>query len=178
MNMTDLQGQAALYLLGQLPAEEIKAFEERPDHDGALAGMSAVLAGLAFTTPLVPPPASLKTRLLARLESNPHAGLFSKRVHEQGPWKPSRSNPGIFYKKLYVDKDSGMVTTLVKMEPGARLAAHTHKRTEQCLVLEGDLRYDDGKIYRTGDFTWAEAGSVDPVVHTVEGNVLLIVSEP
>ena len=177
MNMSDLHGQAALYLMGHLPPEEIKAFEDSPDHCGALAKMSAVLASVALITPLEAPPASLKDRLLARLETNPYPGLYSKRVHEQGPWKPGRT-PGISYKRLYVDKDSGLVTMLVKMEPGAHLDAHSHGRTEQCLILEGELRYSDDKIYRQGDFTWAEAGSIDPALYTVEGNILLIISEP
>ena len=67
------------------------------------------------------------------------------------------------------------MTTLVKMEPGARLRAHSHTQTEQCLILEGDLRYSEEKIYRAGDFTWAEAASNDPALYTVEGNLLLII---
>ncbi len=176
---SDLQSQAALYLLGQLPPAEAKAFENGSDraHREALIEMTEVTASLALAVSPVAPPPEVKLRVLERIESNPHPGLFSKRAQEQGPWKPS-GTPGISYKKLYFDKDSGLVTMLVKMEPGARLAAHMHGRTEQCLILEGELRYSDEKIYRAGDFTWAEAGSVDPALYTVEGNVLLIVSEP
>jgi ChrR Cupin-like domain len=181
MNMPEVHTDAALYLLGQLPADEARAFEQQsanPAYGDALAEMTDLIAsiGSACAEPVAPPP-SLKDRLMERLERNPYPGLFSKRVDEQGPWKPSRT-PGIFYKKLYVDKSTGLVTMLVKMEPGARLGEHTHGRTEQCLILEGDLRYSDDKIYRAGDFTWAEAGSRDPALYTMEGNVLLIVGEP
>lgn len=176
---SDLYSQAALYLFGQLPPVEAKAFERGADraHRQALIEMTEVAASVALAAPPVAPPPEIKLRVLKRIESNPHPGLFSKRAQEQGPWKPS-GTPGISYKKLYFDKDSGLVTMLVKMEPGARLATHSHGRTEQCLILEGELRYSDEKIYRAGDFTWAEAGSVDPALYTVEGNVLLIVSEP
>ena len=176
---SDLHSQAALYLFGQLPPAEAKAFESEADQArrDALIEMTEVAAALALTASPVAPPPELKLRVLERIEGKPYPGLFSKRAQEQGPWKPSRT-PGISYKKLYFDKASGLVTMLVKMEPGARLAAHTHGRTEQCLILEGELRYSDEKIYRAGDFTWAEAGSVDPALYTVEGNVLLIVSEP
>lgn len=180
MNGSELHTQAALYLLGQLPTEEARFFEEAASgvaQREALSEMSDVVASVANAIDLVTPPAALKDRLLARLEQNPYPGLFSKRVHEQGPWKASRT-PGISYKKLFFDKSTGLITLLVKMEPGARFDVHTHGRTEQCLILEGDLRYSDEKIYRAGDFTWAEAGSIDPALYTVEGNVLLIITEP
>ena len=176
---SDLHSQAALYLFGQLPAVEAQAFENGGDqaHRAALIEMTEVVASLALAASPVTPPPELKRRVLERIDHHPHPGLYSKRAQEQGPWKPSRT-PGVSYKKLYFDKDSGLVTMLVKMEPGARLDAHVHKRTEQCLILEGELRYSEDKIYRAGDFTWAEAGSMDPALYTVEGNVLLIVSEP
>jgi len=177
MTTQDLQSQAALYLLGQLAAEEVKAFQSDQSHREALAEMSGVVVAIGIAVEPVAPPPGLKDRLLERLERNPYPGLFSKRVDQQGPWKPSRT-PGISYKKLYFDKASGLVTMLVKMEPGARFDVHEHGRTEQCLILEGELRYNDEKIYRAGDYTWAEAGSVDPAAYTVEGNVLLIISEP
>jgi quercetin dioxygenase-like cupin family protein len=177
MTTQDLQSQAALYLLGQLNPDEIMAFEFYPAHREALAEMSEVVASIGIAAERVAPPPELKGHVLERLERNPYPGLFSKRVDQQGPWKPSRT-PGISYKKLYFDKASGLVTLLVKMAPGARFDVHEHGRTEQCLILEGDLRYSDEKIYRAGDFTWAEAGSVDPAAYTVEGSVLLIISEP
>jgi anti-sigma factor ChrR (cupin superfamily) len=174
------QTQAALYLFGQLSPEDARPFENGgadAAHREALAEMTDVVASLAFSAEPTAPPAELKERLMARLQQNPYPGLFSKRVAEQGPWKPSRT-PGISYKKLFFDKSTGLVTMLVKMEPGARFEAHMHGKTEQCLILEGELRYSDEKIYRAGDFTWAEAGSIDPALYTVEGNILLIISEP
>jgi anti-sigma factor ChrR (cupin superfamily) len=176
----DLRGLAALYLLGLLSPEEGAMFTPAPAseaHRAALTDMGEVVASIGMAAPPAAPPPELKDRLKARLERNPYSGLFSKRSHEQGPWKPLGS-PGVFYKKLLFDPSTGLVTLLVKMEPGARFGAHTHGRTEQCLILEGDLRYSEEKIYRAGDFTWAEAGSVDPALYTVEGNLLLIVTEP
>ncbi len=175
--MQDLQSQAALHLLGQLSAEEIAAFESLPLHRDALAEMTDVVAAVGYAVETAAPPPELKARLLERLDRNPFPGLFSKCADQQGPWKPSRTR-GISYKKLYFDKASGLVTLLVKLEPGARFDVHEHGRTEQCLILEGDLRYNDEKIYRAGDFTWAEAGSVDPAAYSVEGSLLLIITEP
>jgi len=102
--------------------------------------------------------------------------LFAKRRNDQGPWQPTGS-AGVAYKTLYLDQSTGLVTRLVRMEPGARNPSHTHGHTEQCLILEGDLRHGEDNVYRAGDFTWGEAGSVDPELYTLEGNLLLIVTE-
>jgi ChrR Cupin-like domain len=181
MSMQDLHGQAALYLLGHLSGGEAREFDNggaSAMHRQALAEMTELMAsiGAGAVEPAAPPPA-LKGKLFERIEKNPYPGLFSKRAHEQGPWRPTK-NPGVSFKKLYFDKASGLITMLVKMEPGARLGDHSHRLTEQCLILEGDLRYSEEKIYRAGDFTWAEAGSLDPALYTVDGNLLLIISEP
>lgn len=180
MSANDLQAQAALYLLGYLPPAEARGFEtaSTAEHREALAEMTDVVAsfGLGASTP-ANPPSSLRDRLLARLARNSSPGLHSKRVQDQGPWRPTAS-PGVFFKKLMFDQSTGLMTMLVKMEPGARLAGHSHGRTEQCLILEGDLRYSEEKVYRAGDFTWAEAGTIDPALYTVDGNLLLIVGEP
>jgi hypothetical protein len=32
--------------------------------------------------------------------------------------------------------------------------------------------------YSPGDFTWAEAGTIDPALHTRTGNLLLIIGAP
>ena len=181
MNTHDLQAQAALYLLGCLPPGEARTFETAAttEHREAITEMTEIVAsfGIGASTPAKPPP-SLRERLLARLEQRaPNGGLFSKRAQDQGPWRPT-ANPGVSFKKLMFDQSTGLMTMLVKMEPGARLAGHSHGRTEQCLILEGDLRYSEEKVYRAGDFTWAEAGTIDPALYSVEGNLLLIVGEP
>ena len=48
-------------------------------------------------------------------------------------WEPTRFL-GVYSKKLYEDA-SGRMTTLTKMEPGARLPDHRHVGIEQSLVL-------------------------------------------
>ena len=94
----------------------------------------------------------------------------------EGKWRQG-DGPGITYKKLHFDNASGLLTMLVRMEPGAHYPAHRHSLLEQCLVLEGDLIHD-GHVYGPGDFTWAEAGSIDPGLHTERGTLLLIIGAP
>jgi anti-sigma factor ChrR (cupin superfamily) len=62
----------------------------------------------------------------------------------------------------------------VRFEPGASIPAHRHLQTEQCLVIEGDVEHD-GNEYGPGDFTWAEAGSIDPTLTSRNGSLVLII---
>jgi anti-sigma factor ChrR (cupin superfamily) len=138
------------------------------------------LSLLAESLPPVEPPPRVKARFLETIGSESRKRparppLGAKRAHE-GKWRPGDA-PGITYKVLYFDKVSGLVTTLVRMEAGAFYPGHRHSKLEQCLVLEGDLIHDN-HVYGPGDFTWAEAGTIDPGLHTKTGNLLLIVGAP
>jgi anti-sigma factor ChrR (cupin superfamily) len=132
-------------------------------------------AALAVTLEPVRPPSELRRRLMQRVAEHTEPRLGAV-LSTEGKWRDAKS-PGVHYKVLYFDKAAGLVTTLVRLDPGARFPAHTHARTEQCMVLEGDLRHGD-HVYGRGDFTWAEAGSVDPELHTEGGALLLIIGAP
>lgn len=90
-----------------------------------------------------------------------HAGLGFKasRFVDVGelPWEQTRF-PGVETKTLFIDKQTGSVTALIKMAPGARLPDHEHPLAEQSLVLEGVLADDDGTC-AAGNFVWRPAGS-------------------
>ena len=60
-------------------------------------------------------------------------------------WEKSQF-AGIEYKTLLVDEDTGMLTALLRMAPGARLPDHEHTLLEQTFVLEGTLADDDGEV--------------------------------
>ena len=72
-------------------------------------------------------------------------------------WEPT-SFPGVWTKKLY-EEPSGRMTTLTKMEPGARLPDHRHVGIEQSFVLEGTLVDEDGAC-TAGNYVWRRVGSV------------------
>lgn len=78
------------------------------------------------------------------------------------PWEPTKL-PGIVTKTLVFDKDSGMMTVLMKMDPGAVLPDHEHALVEQTWVLEGRLvdldGPDAGLEVRPGEFVWRPKGS-------------------
>ena len=74
------------------------------------------------------------------------------------PWQEAKT-PGIKFKVLYRNEETGASTMLLKFEPGAQTPLHEHTGLEQTFVLDGELEDHDGKI-SAGNFVWREAGSV------------------
>jgi anti-sigma factor ChrR (cupin superfamily) len=92
----------------------------------------------------------------------------------EGKWVETEDT-GVSYKLLFEDRERGTFTTLVRMEPGARMPKHRHLGVEQCLVLEGDVR-SGGIEMSAGDFNCSLPGSVHDELITKTGTLLLIVS--
>jgi len=91
-------------------------------------------------------------------------------IHD--PEAPARAQfPGVEYKTLFIDQQSGVMTVLLRMAPGARLPDHEHVRVEQTYVLEGTLVDDDG-VVTAGNFVWRPAGSRHGA-HTPDGGLML-----
>ena len=87
------------------------------------------------------------------------------------PWEKTRF-PGVEMKTLLVDRESGVVTSLMKFAPGARLPDHEHVRIDQTYVLEGSLLCGEGEC-RAGDFVWRPAGSRHEAWAGPQGGVML-----
>ena len=73
------------------------------------------------------------------------------------PWVPTKW-PGIELKVLMEDKATGLLTALVRFQPGAKLPDHEHTAIEQSFVLEGSLVDTEGTC-SAGNFVWRPAGS-------------------
>ena len=73
------------------------------------------------------------------------------------PWEETVFE-GIAVKTLLIDKESGLLTALMKMEPGTRLPDHEHMLIEQTYVIDGHLVCGEGEC-KKGDFVWRPAGS-------------------
>lgn len=95
-----------------------------------------------------------------------HAGLApeaSRAVQVANlPWEKTRF-PGCEVKTLLLDRDSGLLTVLMRMAPGAVLPDHEHVLIEQTYMLEGRLvdreGPDAGLEVGPGEFVWRPAGS-------------------
>jgi len=79
---------------------------------------------------------------------------------------------GIEQKTLLVDKQTGLITALMRMAPGARLPDHEHVKIEQTYVLEGSLECPEGTC-RAGQFVWRPAGSRHEAWAGPEGGLFL-----
>jgi anti-sigma factor ChrR (cupin superfamily) len=104
-----------------------------------------------------------------------HAGLppLASRFVEVAalPWEKTRF-PGVEAKTLLVDRETGVVTSLMKFAPGARLPDHEHVLIEQTYVLEGSLVCGEGEC-RAGDFVWRPAGSRHQAWAGPQGGLML-----
>ena len=65
--------------------------------------------------------------------------------------------PKVRAKLLYTDGTAQ--SYLVRLEPGARAPAHDHPASEECIVLEGEVRYLGGSTLRAGDYEVAHQGA-------------------
>jgi anti-sigma factor ChrR (cupin superfamily) len=185
-----MQEMMALYALGALPQDEAWALENcLAENDNSLAEelevFETVAAHLALAAPEQTPPLKLRQNLLALVaeETKPSAKetftssprnlpFFSLRA-EESQWQEIA--PGMLTRTLFVDHERGMVTSLVRMLPGAALPPHKHLGIEQFYVLEGDCIVE-GTHLGPGDFHSAAAGSVHESTYTVEGTTFLLIA--
>ena len=90
-------------------------------------------------------------------------------------WKPTRF-AGCEVKTLLFDRDTGLVTALMRFAPGAVLPDHEHVKIEQTYVLEGRLVDKEGPAagldVGPGEFVWREPGSRH-VAWCPEGGLML-----
>jgi anti-sigma factor ChrR (cupin superfamily) len=100
------------------------------------------------------------------------AALASRFVRAHGlPWEKT-AFAGVETKTLLFERDTGLVTQLIRMAPGARLPDHEHVLIEQTYVLEGSLVCPEGEC-RAGEFVWRPAGSRHEAWAGREGGVML-----
>src|SRR6202048_3652673 len=81
---------------------------------------------------------------------------------ESMEWQKTRF-PGCEAKTLLFDRTTGLMTALMRFEPGAVLPDHEHVHIEQTYVLEGSPADKDGPAkdieVKAAEFVCREAGS-------------------
>jgi quercetin dioxygenase-like cupin family protein len=133
-----------------------------PDIDAAL------LEAIAPISPSAERTAALRARLLRRV--NEHEPRFVTVRTTEGTWLPLA--PKVAVKIL--DDDGAMQAFLLRLDPGATLAAHDNPDAdEQCVVLEGTVRLGDVEA-SAGDYHLAPAGSRHGMLETATGCLLFI----
>ncbi len=142
---------------------------ERDEHiDAALAARLAL--ELAPVEPAPEARLRMRQRLLGRCESGPQQVVRAA----EGAWRPIF--PGVRVKTLQRDEAGDSQTTLWRLDPGAAIPAHGHRRDEECLVLEGSIE-EGGTRYEAGDYVLARQGSRQEAVRSASGALLLIRGE-
>ena len=90
-------------------------------------------------------------------------------------WQKTRF-PGCEAKTRLFDKQTGLMTALMRFEPGAVLPDHEHVKIEQTYVLQGRLVDREGPAegldVGPGEFVWREPGSRH-VAWCPEGGLML-----
>jgi anti-sigma factor ChrR (cupin superfamily) len=97
-----------------------------------------------------------RTPAMPQLDALP--ALASRYVDvDKLPWKPSQF-PGIDIKVLMEDPETGLMTTLTRLAPGAVLPMHEHAALEQSWVIAGRLVDEEGEV-TAGNYVWRPGGS-------------------
>ncbi len=83
--------------------------------------------------------------------------------------------PGAQFRLLHDDGNGldGLLSYLIKLEPGFEMKGHDHPFDEECLMLEGDLTLGDTTLNK-GDFHFAVAGSTHGHVSSQKGCLAFI----
>ena len=129
---------------------------------------------LAKTVTPVAPNSNVKERLMKRVAQFEQLKPAADIRRNEEEWIDS-GVPGVAIRPLFTDPKKRTQTLMMRMDPGARYPAHNHHGAEQCLVLKGDVCWGD-LVYEEGDFLVMGQGSHHPEIHSVHGNVLLLVS--
>lgn len=133
--------------------------------------MEARLAPLADLLPPVAPSPGLFSRIVAAAGIDmPLAGFHVVR-RDEGEWQTVA--PGVETKLLWHDHATGRRTFMLRMQAGAVMIEHDHRRDEELLVIEGDMVVN-GVAFGPGDFHVGFAGSHHPHVTTRFGCLCLV----
>ena len=182
-----IREQLAIYALGALSQQEARVVEHHLAEGCAVCAselqpFESVVEALGFAVPPATPPPGVRSKLISRLEDETQAVSpppgealknYSLRASE-GQW--TETAQGVFEKHLFTDEHRGTVTTLIKVMPGIKLPSHRHVGLEECLVIEGDFHVGKEE-FGPGDYRCAMAGTIDETPFSINGALLLIVSQ-
>lgn len=104
-----------------------------------------IATALAEAVPPLPADAPMLRRVKQRLMHRVAQDQWSRHRTidaDEGQWQPL--GPGLTMKMLH--REGGIASYLVRLAPGAVLAAHRHPIDEECVVLEGKLQIGERTV--------------------------------
>lgn len=174
---TDRDARAAEYVLGTLTGEARTALEAELAADADLQARVGLwqdrLHVLADRVEPVRPSDGVLAGIEAAIEGRPQPGSLTVRADE-GDWLELFE--GVHKKTLLLDERDGMESYLLRIEAGAACPSHSHTRTEECLVMEGEMIIGEARFH-AGDYHAAPPDIPHLPIRSEIGALLFIRSE-
>jgi anti-sigma factor ChrR (cupin superfamily) len=172
-NVTDeVQELASTYAFGLLEAPQSAEFEQHLSGceicQSEVDAFREAVGALACTAPDAQPSPQLRERVLSA--AAPHRVLVRA---DEGAWAPTPF-AGIEIRRLFVDKVTGAVTSLLRVAAGAVYPAHRHGGVEHVYVIDGDLIFNDHTL-ETGDYEVNAGASDHSSITTKTGCLALVI---
>jgi anti-sigma factor ChrR (cupin superfamily) len=174
--------RVSLYALQALPAGELPAVEAQiaacVECREELDALHPVIGSfVSWPADVLRPPTSLWDRLARRI-----AAETGQEPVSPAPRRPAEAEweevaPGVSVKLLATDAENHRVSMLVRLAPGTDYPPHRHAGSEELHLLGGELMIDDRKLY-PGDYSRAEAGSVDRRIRSETGCTCVLITSP
>ena len=92
----------------------------------------------------------------------------------EGDW--TTISPGVEKKLLFLDRELGEESYLLRFAPGGHLPAHGHTQKEECVMLEGEVVIGETS-YRAGDYHLVFAGMGHLPLASPTGALVFVRSE-
>ena len=99
-------------------------------------------------------------------------GVLALARRENLEWQATAFE-GISMARLFEDPVRGEVASLIRMMPGSHYPSHRHAAVEHCLVIEGDIVFEDHTLF-AGDYS-AGGQDWDHTSATTKNGCLLFV---
>jgi anti-sigma factor ChrR (cupin superfamily) len=169
----EVRERASLYHLGLLEPSESAEFERHLSDcevcQSEARAFAETGAQMALALPQSKPSPSVRERLLKQ------AIPANVRVRAaEGAWHATPF-PGVEVRRLFVDPATGNVTSMLRLQPGAKIPPHRHAGHEQCYVIEGDVFSGDESL-SAGDYEVNTLGTNHSFVSTRNGCLLLLIN--
>jgi quercetin dioxygenase-like cupin family protein len=178
MTAADTQRRAGEYVLGTLSPEARQKFVAEMLQDTGLQSLVAQweqrLAPMEQGIAPVEPPDEAWNRIERAIDVQPWSGIDVSIRADEGTWEEFL--PGVEKKQLLIDRKTRTESYLLRMAPGTQLLPHQHSKTEECLMISGDITIDDQQ-YGPGDYLAIPAGVPHPAIFTKGGALFFISGE-
>jgi len=116
----------------------------------------------------------LRRRVLERVAEADDSHLTITPEASEPAWQPFFE--GVSIKVLR--EHEGVLSYLLRLQPGARLPAHRHPADEECLVLEGELRVGRSLAFGPGSYHLAHRGALHAAISTETGATIFLRGAP